>query len=129
MDEDPRPNPLSYQTASVDPRPNPLSYQTASVDPRPNPLSYQTASVDPRPNPLSYQTASVAQWLRWPSREPQKRGSILVGAVGFFSGSSHIGDFKIGTLVATRKVPGGIGSALGLVGPVSVYRYWVRWKF
>ena len=26
------------------------------------------------------------------------------------------------------QAPGVIGSALGLVGPVSVYRDWVRWK-
>ena len=41
-----------------------------------------------------------------------------------FSGSSHTSDFKIGTLV----VPGVIGSGLGLVGLVSVYCDWVRWK-
>ena len=35
-----------------------------------------------------------------------------------FSGSSHTSDLKIGV----------IGSALGLVGPVSVYCDLVRWK-
>ena len=43
-----------------------------------------------------------------------------------FSGSSHTSDLEIGTPVAT--LPGMIGSALGLVGPVSVYCDWVRWK-
>ena len=43
-----------------------------------------------------------------------------------FSGSSHTSDLKIGTPVAT--LPGVIGSMLGLVGPVSVYCDWVRWK-
>ena len=41
-----------------------------------------------------------------------------------FSGWSHTSDFKIGTPVTT--LPGDIGSALGLVGPVSVYCDWVR---
>ena len=36
-----------------------------------------------------------------------------------FSGSSHTSDLKIGTPVAT--LPSIIESALGLVGPVSVY--------
>ena len=43
-----------------------------------------------------------------------------------FSKSSHTSDLKIGTPVATCLVPGNIGSALGLVGPVSVYSDWVR---
>ena len=43
-----------------------------------------------------------------------------------FSGSSHTCDLKIGTPVAT--LPGVIGSALGLVGPVSAYCDWARWK-
>ena len=43
-----------------------------------------------------------------------------------FSGLSHTSDLKIGTPVAT--LPGVIGSALGLVGLVSVYCDWVRWK-
>ena len=47
---------------------------------------------------------------------------------GIFPGSSHTSDLKIGTPVAT--LPGAciIGSVLGLVGPVSVYCHWVRWK-
>ena len=43
---------------------------------------------------------------------------------GIFSGSSHTSDSKNDTPVAT--LPGVIGSALGLVGPVSVYYDWVR---
>ena len=44
-----------------------------------------------------------------------------------FSGSSHTSDLKIGTLVAIPcQAPGVIGSALGLVGLVSVYCDWVR---
>ena len=43
---------------------------------------------------------------------------------GDFSGSSHTSNFKIDTSVAT--LPGVIGSALGQVGPVSVYHDWVR---
>ena len=46
----------------------------------------------------------------------------------FFSGSSHTSDFKIGTPVLPFQAPGIIESALGLVGPVSVYCDWVRWK-
>ena len=46
-----------------------------------------------------------------------------------FSGSSHTSDIKNGTLVAIPcQAPGVIGSALGLVGPVSVYCDRVRWK-
>ena len=43
-----------------------------------------------------------------------------------FSGSSHTSDLKIGSPVASLPAPGIIGSALGLVGPVSVYCDWVR---
>ena len=43
---------------------------------------------------------------------------------GDFSGSSHTTDLKIGTLVAA--LPGVMGSALGLVGPVSVHTWWGR---
>ena len=46
----------------------------------------------------------------------------------FFSGSSHTSDSKIGTPVATLPGAWRFGSALGLVGPVSVYCDWVRQK-
>ena len=46
-----------------------------------------------------------------------------------FFGSSHTNDLKIGTpVVILPEAPGVIGSALGLVGPVSVYCDLVRWK-
>ena len=43
-----------------------------------------------------------------------------------FSGLSHTSDFKIGTPVANLPGPGVIGSALGLVSPVSAYCGWLR---
>ena len=43
-----------------------------------------------------------------------------------FSGSSHTSDFEIGTPVGTLPGAWLIGSALGLVGPVSVYHDWAR---
>ena len=43
-----------------------------------------------------------------------------------FSGSSHTSKLALQWLPC--QVPGVIGSALGLVGPVSVYCDWVRWK-
>ena len=52
------------------------------------------------------------------------RGLIPACAVGIFSGSSHKSGLKTGTPVVA--VPGVIGSALGLVGPVSVYCDLVR---
>ena len=54
------------------------------------------------------------------------RAGSKPACAGIFLGSSHTSDLKIGTPVAT--LPGIIGSALGLVGPVSVYCDWVRWK-
>ena len=45
-----------------------------------------------------------------------------------FSWSSHTSGLKIGTPVVPCQAPGDMGSALGLVGPVSVYCDWVRWK-
>ena len=45
---------------------------------------------------------------------------------GIFPGLSHTSDFKTGTAVAT--LPGVLGSALGLVGPVSVHCDWVGRK-
>ena len=69
----------------------------------------------------------------WPSgygiRLDGKRSRVRIPlAPGMFLGSSHTSDLKIGTPVAT--LPGACitGSVLGLVGPVSVYFDWVRWK-
>ena len=60
--------------------------------------------------------------VRRPPRERKIPGANPACA-GIFSGSSHTCDLKIGTPVAT--LPGAWrytkGSALGLVGPVSVY--------
>ena len=43
-----------------------------------------------------------------------------------FSGSSHTNDLKIGTPVLPCQALGVLGSALGLIGLVSVYCDWVR---
>ena len=61
--------------------------------------------------------------VRRPPRERKIPGSNPACA-RIFSGSSHTSDSKIGTPVAT--LPGAWHSALGLVGPVSVYYGWVR---
>ena len=46
-----------------------------------------------------------------------------------FPGSSHIPvTLKIGTQWLPCRATGVKGSVLGLVGPVSVYCDWVRWK-
>ena len=46
-----------------------------------------------------------------------------------FSESSHTSDLRIGTPAAALPfAPGVIGSVLGLVGPVSVYCDWVKYK-
>ena len=83
-------------------------------------------ATDGNPTGSLSATASLAQWLRRPPRERKIPGSNPPCA-GIFSGSSHTSDFKIGTPVAIPcQAPGVIGSALGLVGPVSVYCDWVR---
>ena len=46
-----------------------------------------------------------------------------------FSGSSHISGLKKLVLQwLPCRAPGVVGSVLGLVGPVSVYCEWMRWK-
>ena len=65
--------------------------------------------------------------VRRPSRERKVPGSNPACA-GIFSGSSHTSDLNIGTPVATLPGAWRYRSALGLVGPVSVYCDWVRWK-
>ena len=60
-------------------------------------------------------SASGAKDLRFESR--LSRG---------FSWSSFTSYLKIGTAVATPGALGVIGSALGLVGPVSAYCDWVK---
>ena len=44
----------------------------------------------------------------------------------FFPGSSHTSDFELALQWLPCQASGVIGSALGLVGPVSVYRDWLR---
>ena len=46
-----------------------------------------------------------------------------------FPSSSHTSGLKTGTPVATLSDTWRYMVNLGLVGPVSVYRDWVRWKF
>ena len=65
--------------------------------------------------------------VRRPPREQNIPGSNPA-CTGIFAGSSHTSDLKIGTPWLPCQAPGVIGSALGLVGPVSVYCDWVRWK-
>ena len=47
---------------------------------------------------------------------------------GNFTGLSHTGDLKNGrfSVCLPCQVPGILGSAMGLIGPVSVYCDWVR---
>ena len=79
------------------------------------------------PQLLSQCTASLAKWLRRPPRERKITGSNPACA-GIFPGSSHTSDLKIGIQWLPCQVLGVIGSVLGLVGPVSVYCDWVRWR-
>ena len=58
--------------------------------------------------------------VRRPPRERKIPGSNPA-CDGIFSGSSHTSDFKIDTPVATLPGAWRLVSALGLVGPVSVY--------
>ena len=73
-------------------------------------------------------TALLAKWLRRPPRGRKILGSNPA-CTGIFPGWSHTSDLKIGTPVATLQAPDVKGSVLGLVGLVSVYCDWVRWKF
>ena len=70
--------------------------------------------------------------VRRPPRERKIPGSNPARAE-IFPGSSHTSDLKIGTPVAIKfdrvaTLPGVIGSVLGLVGLLSVYCDWARWK-
>ena len=47
---------------------------------------------------------------------------------GSLSRWSHTSGLKTGTPVAALQAPGVTGSALGLAGPVSVYRDWARFE-
>ena len=74
---------------------------------------------------LVAETVGSVLVVRRPLRE-RKISGLNPACAGIFSGSNHTSDLKIGT--PRCQAPGVIGSALGLVGPVSVYCDWVRWK-
>ena len=74
---------------------------------------------------FSAQTASLAWWLRRPPRERNVPGSNPACA-GFFRGRVIPVTQKLALQWLPCQAPGVIGSALGLVGPVSVYCDWVR---
>ena len=71
---------------------------------------------------------------RWPCSEGVRLQSgrspgSNPACAGNIRGPSHTSDLKMSTPVAIPfQAPGVIGSALGQVGPVSVYCDWVRWK-
>ena len=66
--------------------------------------------------------------VRRPPREWKIPGSNPACA-GILSGSSHTSDFKkLAFQWLPCQAPGVTGSALGLVGTVSVYCDWVIWK-
>ena len=46
----------------------------------------------------------------------------------YFFGSSHTSDLKLALQWLPCQAPGVLGSVLGLVGSVSAYWDWVRWK-
>ena len=69
----------------------------------------------------------VYMWLRRPPRERKIRG-LNPAWNRIFPGSSHISDLKICTPLATLPGAWHYKSVLGLVGLVSVYCDWVRWK-
>ena len=72
-------------------------------------------------------TASLAQQLRLPPRERKIRGSNHA-CDGIFWIESYQGRKKMALQWLPCPAPGVIGSALGLVGSVSVYCDWVRQK-
>ena len=72
-------------------------------------------------------TASLAWWLRRPPRERKIRGSNPA-CDGIFPGRVIPVTQKLALQWLPCQTPGIIGSALGLVDPVSVYCDWVRWK-
>ena len=77
-------------------------------------------------SPIPY-TASLAKWLRRPPLEWKIRGSNPA-CDGIFLGRVIPVTLKLALRWLPCLAPGIIGSALGLVGPVSVYCDWVRWK-
>ena len=72
-------------------------------------------------------TVSLAWWLRRPPRERKIRG-LNPACDGIFPGRVIPVTYKLALQWLPCQAPGVIGSALGLVGPVSVYCDWVRQK-
>ena len=70
-------------------------------------------------------TASVAYWLRRPPRERKIRGSNPA-CDEIFPGQVILVTSKLALQWLPCQAPGVLGSALGPVGPVSVYCAWVR---
>ena len=73
-------------------------------------------------------TASMAKCLRRPPRERQIRGSIPAFSEGIFQGRVLPATKELALRWLPCQVSDVIGSTLGLVGPVSVYRDWVKFK-
>ena len=71
-------------------------------------------------------TASFAKWLRRPPQERKIPGSIPACGVEIFLGPVISVTYKLALHWLPCQAPGIVGSALGLVGPVSVYCDWVR---
>ena len=70
----------------------------------------------------------LAKWLRRPPQERRTRGLIPAFSVGIFPGRLLPVIQKLPFQWQSYQAPGVIGSALGLVGPMSVYYDWVRLK-
>ena len=70
----------------------------------------------------------LASWLRRPPRQRKIPGSNPASAVGIFPGRVIPVTSKLALQWLPCQAPGFIWSVLGLVGPVSVYCDWARWK-
>ena len=86
--------------------------------PRFSRLSVYGYSVNIAP-PSAHLDRLLGQVVKAPASRAEDLGFDSRFSREDFHGSSHISDLKIGTPVAA--LPGDIGLALGLVGPVSVY--------
>ena len=84
----------------------------------PGGMALVSAATDQHSNPDFPVTASLAEWLRRPPRERK----------GFFRGRVIQVTSELALQWLPCLTPGVIGSALGPVGPVSIYCDWVRWK-
>ena len=74
---------------------------------------------------VAAQSCSSAASASWLKRPPEVRFPL---APGFFRGQVIPVTEKLARQWLPCQAPGVIGSALGLVGPVSVYCDWVRWR-